>query len=317
MKEPIFGADRFQLLETFVRIVEAGSLSAAAAQMGATQPTVSRRLQALERAFGVRLIQRSTHAMGLTEEGQRCYERALELLKAWQTLEGDVHGASQQPAGTLRVVAPHAFGQDQFIEPLADYLSRYPDMRVEWLLHDRLPDFIGENIDCAIRVGHVLDPSLVAIKLGEVPRLVACAPALLQGRTLPEHPSELTDLPWVALRTFYREDIELIHRQTGERVRVEIAPRLSTDGLRAVAKAMRLGVGAGAASSWALVQDLAAGHLVHLVPEWMVEPLPVYLIYAPSRLQPMRLRRFIDVMKEHLPAELQASQATAASTAAF
>lgn len=306
-----FGADRLQLLETYVRIVEAGSLSAAAVQLGSTQPTVSRRLQALERALGVRLLQRSTHAMGLTEDGQRCYERALELLGAWQTLEGEVRGASQQPAGMLRVVAPHAFGQEQFIEPLAQYLRQHPEMRVEWLLHDRLPDFIGENIDCAIRVGEVADPSVVAIKLGDVPRLVACAPTLLQGRPLPQHPQELADLPWLALHMFYREEVQLTHRHTGKQARVEIAPRLSTDGLRALANAMKLGLGVGIASSWALAEDLATGDLVHLVPEWKAEPLPVYLIYVPSRLQPARLRTFIDIMKAYLPAELQASQEAA------
>lgn len=315
MTEPNFGADRVQLLETFVRIVEAGSLSAAAAQLDATQPTISRRLQALERAFGVRLIQRSTHAMALTEEGQRCYERAQELLNAWQRLDSDVRGASRQPAGTLRVVAPHAFGQDQFIEPLAEYLRQYPDIRVEWMLHDRLPDFIGENIDCSIRVGHVSDPSLVAIKLGEVPRFVACAPSLLKGRAVPQHPQELSELPWISLHTFYHDEIQLRHRPTRELLRLEITPRLSTDSLYVVSKALRMGIGVGTASSWVLAPSLATGDLVHLIPEWAADPLPVYLIYPLSRLQPMRLRRFIDIMKEHVPAELRATHAAASVVA--
>ena len=170
-------ADRFELMETFVRIVDAGNLSAAAAQLGTTQPTVSRRLQALERSLGVRLLRRSTHSMTLTEDGQRCLERARELLADWHAFEADLRGAGDEPEGTLRVIAPHAFGQQQLVAPLAEYLARYPRVNVEWLLHDRRPDFIAEGIDCAIQVGQVDDQAAVAIKLAEVPRIVVAAPA--------------------------------------------------------------------------------------------------------------------------------------------
>ncbi|MFF7398299.1 LysR family transcriptional regulator [Achromobacter sp. NPDC008082] len=298
------GTDRMLLIETFVRIVEAGSLSAAAAQMGGTQPTVSRRLQLLERTFGVRLLQRSTHAIRLTEDGQRCYERAKELIATWQSFESEVRGAGDEPIGTLRVVAPHAFGQDQFVEPLARYLKQYPNMRVEWLLHDRMPDLIAENVDCAIRVGAVTDPSVVAVKLGEVPRIVIASPDLLQGAPVPQEPAELSRLPWLALRTFYRTEVSLTHCATGASERFGIQPRLSTDGLHALRKSAVLGLGVALGSAWAMQDDLASGRLVHLAPEWRADPLPVFLVYAPSRFQPARLRRFIEIMREHLPVEL-------------
>lgn len=296
--------DRLLLIETFVRIVEAGSLSAAAAQLGGTQPTVSRRLQLLERTMGVRLLQRSTHAIRLTEDGQRCYERAKDLIATWQSFESEVRGAGDEPIGTLRVVAPHAFGQDQFVLPLACYLRKYPNMRVEWLLHDRMPDLIAENVDCAIRVGAVTDPSVIAIKLGVVPRIVIASPELLQGAPVPQHPEELARLPWLALRTFYRTEVSLTHCATGGTERFGIQPRLSTDGLQALRKAAVLGLGVGLGSAWAMQEDLAAGRLVHVAPEWRADPLPVFLVYAPSRFQPARLRRFIEIMREHLPVEL-------------
>src|SRR4051794_29229864 len=115
---PTGTTDRIALMQTFVRIVEAGSLSAAAAQMGATQPTVSRRLQALERSLGVRLLRRSTHAMKLTDDGERCFERAKELLANWEAFEAELRGTGDEPEGSLRVIAPHAFGQQQLVEPL-------------------------------------------------------------------------------------------------------------------------------------------------------------------------------------------------------
>lgn len=295
--------DRIELMQTFVRIVEAGSLSAAAQQMGATQPTVSRRLQALERSLGVRLLQRSTHAMKLTEEGERCYARARELLGNWDAFEADLRGSTEVPEGTLRVVVPHAIGQQQLVGPLAEYLRRHPRVAVEWLLHDRTPEFITDGIDCAIHVGPVEDPSVVAVKIAEIPRIVVAAPALMAGNTLPQHPSELGALPWLALRTFYRNDITLHHPGEAEQ-RLALQPRMVTDSLFALRNAALLGVGVCVASAWAVEDDIAQGQLLHLLPAWRATPLPMYLLYPYAHFYPAKLRRFVEVIRAGLPQAL-------------
>jgi DNA-binding transcriptional LysR family regulator len=292
--------DRIELMQTFVRIVEAGSLSAAAAQMGATQPTVSRRLQALERSLGIKLLQRSTHAMKLTEDGERCFGRAKELLGNWDAFEADLRGASDVPEGNLRVVMPHAFGQQQLVGPLVEYLRRHERVSVEWLLHDRTPDFIAEAVDCAVHVGAVEDASVVAVKIAEVPRIVVAAPALLGNRPRPEHPDELRELPWLALRTFYRNEVELSH-SSGERLDFAINPRMSTDSLFALRSATLLGLGVGIVSSWVVAEDVNAGKLLQLAPEWHAAPLPVYLLYPYSNYYPAKLRRFVEVLRAGLP----------------
>jgi len=289
------------LVETFVRIVDAGSLSAAARLLETTQPTISRRLKTLEKSLGVRLLQRSTHAMTLTDDGMRCYARARELIAGWQAFESEIRGASDEPVGLLRVIAPHAFGQQQLVAPLADYLARYPKMKVEWTLHDRTPDFIAEGIDCAIRVGTLTDPSVVAIPLGAVPRIVVGAPGILDGGAIPTHPDQLARLPWLASSNFYRDEIVLTHAGTGETVRMPIQPRLYTDNLYALRNAAILGVGAAVASSWAVREELDAGRLVQLAPEWEASALPIHLIYPPARFYPARLRRFIDIMRVAVP----------------
>lgn len=303
--DPLGGnaGDRIDLMRTFVRIVEAGSLSAAAVQMGSTQPTVSRRLQALERSLGLRLLQRTTHAMKLTVDGERCYERARELLTSWAAFESELRGASEEPEGVLRVLAPHAFGQERLIAPLAAYLKRYPRMSVEWSLHDdrAIQDFIAAGIDCAIQVGEVTDPGLVAIKLAEVPRIVVASPALLNGAPPPEQPADLARLPWLALRTYYRTEVALNHAQTGEQKRFAITPRMSTDSLYALRSAALQGLGAGIGSAWVMSEDLAAGRLVQLAPEWQASPLPVSLVYPYARFYPARLRCFIEIMRQAVP----------------
>ena len=297
MTKTTSSADRFELMETFVRIVDAGNLSAAAAQLGTTQPTVSRRLQALERSLGVRLLRRSTHSMTLTEDGQRCLERARELLANWHAFEADLRGAGDEPEGTLRVIAPHAFGQQQLVAPLAEYLARYPRVNVEWLLHDRRPDFVTEGIDCAIQVGDIDDPSVVAIRLAEVPRIVVAAPALAKALPAAQAPDDLARLPWLAMRPYYRTEVLLTAEGSGEQARFAIAPRMSTDSLYALRTAAVMGVGAAIASAWLVDEDIVQGRLVHLAPQWRASPLPVWLVYPQARFHPARLRRFLDVIR--------------------
>jgi DNA-binding transcriptional LysR family regulator len=302
MTKPAVPADRFELMETFVRIVDAGSLSAAATQLGTTQPTVSRRLQALERSLGVRLLRRSTHSMTLTEDGQRCLERARELLANWHAFEADLRGAGDEPEGTLRIVAPHAFGQQQLVAPLVQYLARYPLVNVEWLLHDRRPDFILEGIDCAIQVGEGYDQSAVAIQLAEVPRIVVAAPALLQARPAACEPAALAGLPWLAMRPYYRTEVALTNVDGGQEARFAIRPRMSTDSLYALRTAAIAGVGVAIVSAWIVADDLAQGRLRHVAPQWHAAPLPVYLVYPKARFYPARLRRFLDLMRAAMPA---------------
>jgi DNA-binding transcriptional LysR family regulator len=298
--------DRIELMQTFVHIVEAGSLSAAAAQMGTTQPTVSRRLQALERSLGVRLLQRSTHAMKLTEDGERCFDRAKELILSWSAFEAELRGAGDHPEGRLRVVAPHVFGQQLLVGPLAAYLHRFPQMTVEWLLHDgpqdRTPDFIAEGVDCAIRVGEVTDPGVVAIRLSEVPRIAVGAPSLFKEAAQPVHARDLEALPWMAARNFYRTEIALTHETTGEVYRVQIRPRMITDSLNALRSAAVLGVGVGVLSTWMLAEELAAGRLLHLAPQWHAAAAPVYMLYPYARFYPAKLRLFVDAMRTAFPA---------------
>ncbi|WP_435873704.1 LysR substrate-binding domain-containing protein [Pandoraea cepalis] len=302
------GADRVELMQTFVRIVEAGSLSAAAALLGTTQPTVSRRLQMLERSLGLRLLQRSTHRMKLTEDGERCFVRAKELVTSWEAFEADLRGTGDDPEGTLRVLVPHAFGQEMMIGPLADFLERYAGMKVHWFLQDREPDFIAEGIDCAIHVGELRDPSNVAISLTDVPRIVVASPDLLRGRALPSHPSDLASLPWLSLTTFYRNDITLTHEQTHETARVTFDPRMSTDNLYALRSAALRGLGVAVCSAWLMAEDVAQGRLIQLMPPWRSTALPMYLLYPYAKYYPARLRRFIEAMRAAIPAVIDAEQ---------
>ena len=296
--------DRVELMQTFVRIVDAGSMTAAAKQLATTQPTISRRLKMLEHYLGLHLLKRTTHSLLLTADGERCYERFKDLLVAWDTVESDLRGAKEEPSGVLRVLAPHAFGQDHLIAPLAQYLSSYPKMAVEWNLHDdrSLHDFIAEGIDCSIHVGHPKDQNMVATQIGDISRSIIASPNLFQHHPMPQQPSDLANLPWVALSTFYQSELELKNHQTGEVAQIKFNPRLRTDNLYAMKNAVVQGVGIGVGSTWIVLDDIAQGKLINLLPDWSASRLPVYLLYPYARFYPAKLRCFISSMKEMLPA---------------
>lgn len=293
--------DRVELMRTFIRIVESGSLSAAARQMETTQATISRRLQSLEEMLGAKLLLRSTHALKLTDDGERCYQHAREVVDSWLALEDALHITDEQPVGTLRVRAPHAFGQQQLLMPLVGFLARFPQLSVEWMLHDRAVDFISDNVDCAIRVGAEVDPATVSVLLAEVPRCIVATPALVSRFPEVTNPEHLSVLPWIAISTFYQHEVVLHHQGDQQMANVMIAARLSTDSLYVAKNAALAGVGAAIVSSWTVEEELASGELVELLPAWQATPLPVHLVYPWARYYPTRLRKFLDLMREVMP----------------
>ncbi|WP_320422574.1 LysR family transcriptional regulator [Roseateles agri] len=295
--------DRLSLLETFVRIVEAGSISAAATQLDSTPPTISRRLQALERELGLQLLARSSRSMTLTEDGERCYQRAKSLLAEWAEFESDVRGEDDEPRGNLRVVVPHAFGQAKLVDALGDFLERYPGISIEWTLHDRTPDFVANKVDCAIHAGEVTTESAVAVLLAEVPRIVAASPRLL-GKQLPMHANELANLPWIGQHPYSRDRVELREAESSEAVEVRFRPRVITDNLFALRSAALRGLGVCVASEWVLREDIDRGDLVHIAPTWQAAPLPLWLVYPRLQHTPARVRHFLAAMRAAVPVAL-------------
>ena len=292
--------DRVELMRTFVRIVETGSLSAAARQLSTTQATVSRRLQSLETLLGARLLLRTTHATRLTDDGERCYQHARRVIDSWLALEDEVGQAEDEPVGVLRVRAPHAFGQEQLLKPLTEFLQRYPQLSVEWMLNDKSVDFLSDNIDCAIRVGAEVDPATVSVQLAEVPRCIVASPALLARFPKVSRPEDLQALPWIAISTFYQRHVELFD-SAAQPTRIAITPRLSTDSLYVARNTALTGLGVALVSSWTVKEDIQQGRLIPLLPEWQPTALPVHLVYPWSRYYPARLRRFLEMMKQVMP----------------
>ena len=284
------GADRIDLLRTFVRIVESGSLSAAAVQLGTTQPTVSRRLQALERLFGLQLLKRSTHRMTLTDDGQRCFVHAQSLVADWEAIQADLRGEVDVPRGRLRVVVPHAFGQAQLLEPMLQFLARYPQVTLDWMLEDRHPDFIAEGIDCAIRVGYLQNSNLIAKRIGPIYGNLVASPDYIKTRGSPQTPDELVT------HQALMQGMEAWHFMDGDKI-VTVQPqgRFKADNATALAAAAAAGLGIAWLPDCITYDYVASGALVPIMTRYPPPSAGAYVIRPPGQ-HPVRKVRILTEM---------------------
>ncbi len=283
---------------TFVRIVEMRTLSAAAISLKTTQPTVSRRLKALEGALGVKLIHRTTHQQTITDEGKAFYSHAKDILLRWEIAESEIKGHRETPSGLLRVQVPHALGQDHLLPVVDSYLKKFKDMRVDWILKDQMPDFLSQNVDCAIHVGYVEEPSLVAIKLFEIPRILVASPHAFKNHKKLDHPEKLKTLPWLSLKNFYINELTFKNKVSGETSTIAFEPVFSTDNLYALKNMTILGHGISVISAWAAEQELKAARLVQICQAWRAPSFSVYLTYPQSKYKPAKLTQFIEELKK-------------------
>lgn len=293
--------DRIMLLQTWARIVEAGSLSKAAVQLNTTQPTISRRLKTLETILGSKLLLRTTHQLKLTDEGERCYELSKEIVAKWETLTEMVGGNHAQLKGRLRVRVPHAFGQEQLILPLMQYLKDYPQMHIDWLLNDQSTDFLSEDIDCAIQVGQVSDENVIAKLLCYVPRIIVASPQLTENFAKPQHPQDLEPWPWIAISTYYRQALNVYEHCHTEPTQINIEPVLSTDNIYSATQCAKRGLGITSISSWLVQPLIDSGELVQILPNWQEASLPLYLVYPYAQYYSNRLTTFIALMQQAIP----------------
>jgi DNA-binding transcriptional LysR family regulator len=285
-------------LRTFVGIVGAGSLSAAAREMELALSVVSKRLASLERRTQARLIARSTRRLALTEEGQDLYERARRILAEVDEAEAVLTSGRLEPQGLLRVSAPVAFGRAHVSPVCRDLVLAYPKISIDLVLTDRMVELIEEGIDVVVRIGPPKDSRLVLRKLIDDYRVVVGSPEYLDHRGTPMTPADLEGHDCVHYRgvgTHWR-----LVGSGGQAIEVRAASRLrSNSGQVALDWAL---AGRGLVmNSWVDVEaDLRTGRLVHVLPEWRSDPAPVCALFPSSRQLPSRVRLFIDAMADWL-----------------
>lgn len=293
--------DRLGAMRTFVEIVERGSLTAAAESLDRSQPSVVRSLAALEKHLGALLLQRTTRRMSLTPEGQDYLERCRRILADVEEAERAVGQDIEEPRGYLRVTAPVEFGRKHLAPAITSFLWRFDQTRVDLVLSDRNVDLVDEGVDLALRIGELADSSLIGIRVGEVRRVVAASPALLERTGEPEHPDDLSHLPCIRQRIIPGTETRWRFCEPDKDLVVPIDGRFGCNQTGAAAAACVNGVGFGQFLSYQ-VQDLVANDQLRIVlTDYEPQPRPVSLVYPGGRLVSARMRALVDWLKDVLP----------------
>ncbi|GGX94178.1 LysR family transcriptional regulator [Massilia dura] len=291
----------YSLVEAFDAVVAQGGFARAAAVLNMTPSSVSRLVKALEQQLGVRLLNRTTRAMSLTEAGQRFHaDSAAALAQLLGACERAAEGAGE-PRGTLRVGAPVAFGRTHVVPHLAAFLARYPEVRVDLLITDRLVDIVAERIHVAIRIGRLEDSTLVSRKLLANRRILAASPGYVARHGMPATVEELGRHECLVSTVNHDGETWRLHGVQGERA-VRPRGRVRSDNGDAVHRLAVDGMGICFRSAVSLEEDLRAGRLVHVLPAWTGRESGVYAI-APSRPMSPAARALSDFLAERWAGE--------------
>jgi DNA-binding transcriptional LysR family regulator len=284
--------DRLDAMSTFVAVVEAGSLSAAARRLNTPLATVSRNVSELESHLRTKLFNRSSRKLVLTDAGSSYVAACKRILADVREAERAASGEYSAPTGELIVTAPIGLGRLYLIPILADFLKAYPDIKVSLILTDRVLSLFEEQIDVALRLGALSDSSMIAIRVGAIRRMICASPAYLAARGTPRTPDDLarhdcitTGLVSPYVWTFVRDKTN---------VAIPVHARLVVGTAEAACDAACAGIGITSAFSYHFQAALERGALTSLLDEFQPATLPVNLVYTASRFLPIKIRAFLD-----------------------
>ncbi|KQP18363.1 LysR family transcriptional regulator [Pseudorhodoferax sp. Leaf267] len=287
-------------LECFVKSAQVGSFSAAARLLELTPAAVSKKVARLEASLGVRLFQRSTRKLTLTEGGERLLQQIGGPLAALADAIDHAAEEDKQPAGTLRVSMGQAFGRAYVVPLLDEFLRRYPAVVPDWRFDNRQADLIGEGFDAGIGSGLDLKAGMVARELGRIQVVAVAAPAYLKGRPRARHPADLAALDGIVRRSSQNNRLYqyTLRHQAGEVAPALLRTRVVFDDPEAMCQAALMGLGVALVPMPFAVPGLQSGALVRVLPGWAMDAGPVSLYYPAKKLLPARTRVFVDFVVE-------------------
>jgi DNA-binding transcriptional LysR family regulator len=284
-------------LDVFVTVVEEQGFSAAAKRLDSTPAAVSRRIKALEQRLGVRLLQRTTRKIKLTEAGELYFREVSRLLGELRNVEQQLDEVTGQATGELRIAAPMSFGQRRLAPIVARFALAHPKLRVSLMLEDRETDIVSEGLDLALRIAYPSDSSLVARPIATVPRYICASPKYLARRGTPKSPSELLQHDCLHYNVISeREEWTFGGAEGGETIVIK-GVFCSNNG-EVLAEAAMQGLGVALLPDFIIEGALAEGRLVRILEEWERSPLTLFVLYPSRHHVPTKTRMFIDYMIE-------------------
>lgn len=284
--------DRLRAMEVFVRIVETGSLTAAADALRKTVPSVVRTLAALESEVGVRLLNRTTRRSSLSDEGREYYERCRRVLAEVEAADAMLSSRRVEPKGRLRLTAPVMYGRMHVAPVVTDFIARYPGVEVELLLLDRVVDLVEEGIDAGVRIAHLPESSLVAVRVGETRRVVCAAPGYLKVAGQLSTPADLSAHRCVVFTGLTANSEWSFGGKPP--VRVPVHALLRSNQFDVAVDACLKGLGCGQFLCYQVEAFIDAGKLRRVLGEFEPPPVPIQVVYPHARLLSPNVRAFMD-----------------------
>jgi DNA-binding transcriptional LysR family regulator len=291
--------DKLRAMSIFVAIAEQGSLTAAARVLDSSLPVVVRRLAALEAHLQVRLLNRTTRRISLTDEGRRYLAQCQQVLAAVDEAEQSLTAEAREPSGHLTITAPVLYGQMYVAPSVTRFVQRHPALRVSLVLLDRVTDLLEEGFDLGVRIGPLESSNLVARPLAMVRRVVVASPAWLRRHGLPRHPRQLRQANCV--RVVGGPLSRWTFHEGGRRFGVQVDGNLEFNHIAPAIQACAAGHGVGTFMSYQVAPFVERRELRLLLESFEPPPQPVSLVYPHARLLPARLRLLIDWLAEASP----------------
>lgn len=291
--------DRFQEMQIFLAVAEEEGFAAAARRLKISPPSVTRAIAAMEQRIGTQLLARTTRSLHLSEAGQRYLEDCRRILAELEEAEEAAAGSYSIPVGHLTVTAPILFGELYVAPALADYLDRFPLVNIHALLVDRVVNMTDEGVDVAVRIGHLLDASQQAIKVGEVRPVVCASPAYLDRHGRPEHPRDLADLK-ILTSSASQLVSEWQFVDQGTKINQPIEPRLVVTANNAAISLARQGWGVTRSLSYQVASHIAEGTLETILKDFEPPPLPIHVVFQKSARVPAKIHTFVDFLANRL-----------------
>lgn len=291
--------DCFEGVSVFVKVAEYGSFSAAAEKLGLSKSTVSEQMTRLEKRIGARLLQRSTKAVTLTEAGRAYLCQIDDLLDRVQRAEKAAQAEATEPRGPLRISAPGPFAWTHLAPLLPEFMERHPDIKIELQVTTEVVDLVSSGFDLALRLCANNDPNAIMRQLGKTHMIVVAAPELLKRFRAPESPSDLQAWPCL-INTTYPKPNTWTFRSGEREERASFSPALVANSIEVLHRLALAGSGAALIGEYAVIDDLRAGRLVRLLPDWDIGDIPVLAIYPDNRRISIKVRTFVDFLAQRL-----------------
>jgi len=284
----------------FTKVVEAQSFSEAARRIGVAKSAVSKQISLLEQEVGVRLLNRTTRGLSLTEAGEIYYRHCEQIINRADIALNELRQYQNQPTGTLRVSSPISFGKALLIPVIKELRTVYPLLNIDLQLNDQVVNMVEQGIDLAVRVGTLQDSNLIAKKLCDTPVVVFASPEYLARNGTPQTPMDLSNHQWISLSILSSPIVgSFQHKKTRQQYDPEVSGNLKINSVDAVIDAALQGLGVAAMVKTTVFQELREGKLVPILEDYELGARGIYAIYPHREHLPPKVRVFMDFLEKH------------------